>query len=154
MRRHMTPAVLRSRLAGKGNVVTLLDVPSTDELTDEALAGPQRPLRDRLSRRDHPLGRRLFHPHLCLTASMTDAVLIDLATSVEPAIEVVFIDTGYHFPETLETVEVVRRRYGLNLRVMTAPPTRSSCGRSTRRTAARRSKPASSIGPCSASRPG
>ena len=46
-----------------------------------------------------------FHPHLCLTASMTDAVLIDLATSVEPAIEVVFIDTGYHFPETLETVE-------------------------------------------------
>jgi phosphoadenosine phosphosulfate reductase len=61
-----------------------------------------------------------FHPHLCLTASMTDAVLIDLATSVEPAIEVVFIDTGYHFPETLETVEVVRRRYGLTLRVMTA----------------------------------
>ncbi|MDP9072836.1 MAG: phosphoadenylyl-sulfate reductase [Actinomycetota bacterium] len=63
-----------------------------------------------------------FHPHLCLTASMTDAVLIDLAVQVEPSIEVVFIDTGYHFPETLETVEVVRRRYGLNLRVMTALP--------------------------------
>jgi phosphoadenosine phosphosulfate reductase len=60
-----------------------------------------------------------FHPFLCLTASMTDAVLIDLAVSVEPSIEVVFIDTGYHFPETLETVEAVRRRYGLNLRVMT-----------------------------------
>ena len=64
----------------------------------------------------------LFHPHLCLTASMTDAVLIDLAVKVEPSIEVVFIDTGYHFTETLETVEVVRRRYGLNLRVMTALP--------------------------------
>jgi len=63
-----------------------------------------------------------FHPHLCLTASMTDAVLIDLAVKVEPSIEVVFIDTGYHFPETLETVEAVRRRYGLNLRVMTALP--------------------------------
>ncbi len=63
-----------------------------------------------------------FHPHLCLTASMTDAVVIDLATRVEPAIEVVFIDTGYHFPETLEMVELVRRRYGLNLRVMTALP--------------------------------
>jgi phosphoadenosine phosphosulfate reductase len=63
-----------------------------------------------------------FYPHLCLTASMTDAVLIDLATKVEPAIEVVFIDTGYHFPETLEMVELVRRRYGLNLRVMTALP--------------------------------
>jgi phosphoadenosine phosphosulfate reductase len=62
-----------------------------------------------------------FHPHLCLSASMTDAVLIDLATKVEPSIEVVFIDTGYHFPETLDTVEVVRRRYGLNLRMMSVP---------------------------------
>src|SRR5947208_11788072 len=60
-----------------------------------------------------------FAPHLCLSASMTDSVLIDLATRVDPAIEVVFIDTGYHFPETLETVETVRRRYGLNLRIMT-----------------------------------
>jgi phosphoadenosine phosphosulfate reductase len=63
-----------------------------------------------------------FHPFLCLTASMTDAVLIDLAVRVEPSIEVVFIDTRYHFPETLETVEVVRRHYGLNLRVLTVPP--------------------------------
>ncbi len=62
-----------------------------------------------------------FGPHLCLTASMTDAVLIDLAVKADPAIEVVFIDTGYHFPETLETVETVRRRYGLNMKIMTAP---------------------------------
>jgi phosphoadenosine phosphosulfate reductase len=62
-----------------------------------------------------------FHPHLALTASMTDAVLIDLAVSVEPSIEVVFIDTGYHFPETLDTVETVRRKYGLNLKMMTVP---------------------------------
>ena len=63
-----------------------------------------------------------FHPYLSLTASMTDAVLIDLAVKVEPSIEVVFIDTGYHFSETLQTVEEVRRRYGLNLRIMTVPP--------------------------------
>lgn len=62
-----------------------------------------------------------FSPYLCMTASMTDAVLIDLAVKVDPAIEVVFIDTGYHFPETLETVELVRRRYGLNLRMMSVP---------------------------------
>ncbi len=62
-----------------------------------------------------------FHPFLCLSASMTDAVLIDLAVGVEPSIEVVFIDTGYHFEETLQTMEVVRRRYGLNLRVLTVP---------------------------------
>ncbi|HUE59869.1 MAG TPA: phosphoadenylyl-sulfate reductase [Acidimicrobiales bacterium] len=63
-----------------------------------------------------------FHPFMCLSASMTDAVLIDLAVRVEPSIEVVFIDTRYHFPETLETVELVRRHYGLNLRVLTVPP--------------------------------
>jgi phosphoadenosine phosphosulfate reductase len=60
-----------------------------------------------------------FHPGLSLASSMTDAVLIDLAVRVEPSIEVVFIDTGYHFPETLQTMELVRRHYGLNLRVMT-----------------------------------
>lgn len=60
-----------------------------------------------------------FAPHLSMTASFTDAVLIDLAVKVDPGIEVVFIDTGYHFPETLQTLEQVRRHYGLNLKVMT-----------------------------------
>ena len=63
-----------------------------------------------------------FHPYLCLTASMNDAVMIDLAVAVEPSIEVVFIDTRYHFPETLATVDAVRRRYGLNLKMMTVAP--------------------------------
>ena len=63
-----------------------------------------------------------FHPRLSLLSSMTDAVLIDLAVRVEPSIEVVFIDTGHHFPETLETVDAVRRRYGLNLRIVTVGP--------------------------------
>jgi phosphoadenosine phosphosulfate reductase len=63
-----------------------------------------------------------FHPFMCLAASMTDAVVIDLAVAVEPSIEVVFIDTRYHFPETLQTMERVRRHYGLNLRVLTVAP--------------------------------
>ncbi|HPB44529.1 MAG: phosphoadenylyl-sulfate reductase [Microthrixaceae bacterium] len=63
-----------------------------------------------------------FGPHLALAASMADALLIDIATKVDPAIEVVFIDTGYHFPETIETVERIRRHYGLNLRIMTVAP--------------------------------
>jgi phosphoadenosine phosphosulfate reductase len=63
-----------------------------------------------------------FSPRLSLLSSMTDAVLIDLAVKVDPSIEVVFIDTGHHFPETMETVEVVRRRYGLNLRIVTVGP--------------------------------
>lgn len=63
-----------------------------------------------------------FAPHLCLTASMTDAVLIDLATRVYPTIEVIFIDTGCHFPETLETLKRVRQNYGLSLKIMTVRP--------------------------------
>jgi phosphoadenosine phosphosulfate reductase len=63
-----------------------------------------------------------FSTRLSLLASMTDAVLIDLAVKVDPSIEVVFIDTGHHFPETMETVERVRRHYGLNLRIVTVGP--------------------------------
>jgi phosphoadenosine phosphosulfate reductase len=37
---------------------------------------------------------------------------------VVPEIEVVFLDTQYHFPETLEFLETVRSRYDLNLTVM------------------------------------
>jgi len=100
-------------------IVSLLHV---DELTDGDLAE----LNERFERESAGAIIRWavesFHPHFCLAASMTDAVLIDLAVKVEPSIEVVFIDTGYHFPETLDTVETVRRRYGLNLRIMTVLP--------------------------------
>ncbi|HET9443501.1 MAG TPA: phosphoadenylyl-sulfate reductase [Acidimicrobiales bacterium] len=63
----------------------------------------------------------LFGDRLCLAASMQDAVLVDIATRVKPDVEVVFIDTGDHFPETLETLERVRRRYDLNLRIIRVP---------------------------------
>jgi phosphoadenosine phosphosulfate reductase len=55
---------------------------------------------------------------LVLAASFQDCVLIDLAVQVAPEIEVVFLDTQYHFAETLWYVEEIRRRYDLNLRVM------------------------------------
>lgn len=56
-----------------------------------------------------------FFPHMAVACSMQDAVVVDLAWRVEPAIEVFFLDTGFHFPETLATAERVRRRYDLNL---------------------------------------
>jgi phosphoadenosine phosphosulfate reductase len=59
-----------------------------------------------------------FGADLCLAASMADAVLIDVATRVDPSIEVVFLDTQYHFPETLRTAERVRARYALRLVVL------------------------------------
>jgi len=95
-------------------------VPAT--FTDEQLAELNAEFDDRDATEIVAWAARSFGPLLSLAASMTDAVLIDLAVQVAPAIEVVFIDTGYHFPETLETVEAVRRRYGLNLRIMTVAP--------------------------------
>ena len=62
-----------------------------------------------------------FGDDLCITASFQDSVLIDVATKVKADIEVVFIDTLDHFSETYETVERVRRRYDLNLRVVRVP---------------------------------
>ena len=63
-----------------------------------------------------------FGDRLAIAASMTDAVLIDIAAKVAPGIEVLFIDTGYHFPETLATVDAVRDRYDIRLRVLSVPP--------------------------------
>lgn len=59
-----------------------------------------------------------FGERLCLTTSMTDAVVIDLAVRVSPRIDVVFLDTQYHFPETLDMVATVQDRYGITVRVL------------------------------------
>jgi len=59
-----------------------------------------------------------FGDDIILASSFQDTVLIDIAVSVKPDIEVLFLDTQYHFPETLEFVETVRSRYDLNLKVV------------------------------------
>ncbi|MBM3659177.1 MAG: phosphoadenylyl-sulfate reductase [Actinobacteria bacterium] len=59
-----------------------------------------------------------FGDDLVLAASFQDCVMIDLVAKVSADIEIAFLDTGYHFAETLWYVEHVRRRYDLNLRVV------------------------------------
>jgi len=58
-----------------------------------------------------------FPDQVAVAASFQDAVLLDLAVGVDPRIEIIFLDTGFHFPETLAYVERLRRRYDLNLLV-------------------------------------
>ena len=53
-----------------------------------------------------------------LASSFQDCVLLDVALGVAPALEVVFLDTQYHFPETLEYMDRVRRRYDMDLRIV------------------------------------
>ena len=48
-----------------------------------------------------------FGDRFCLTSSMGDAVLAHVASRVVPGIDVVFLDTGYHFIETIGTRDAV-----------------------------------------------
>jgi phosphoadenosine phosphosulfate reductase len=56
-----------------------------------------------------------FGARICVTSSMTDAVIIHLASGVQPGIEVVFLDTGYHFAETIGTRDAVAAVYPVRL---------------------------------------
>ena len=56
-----------------------------------------------------------FGSDLSVACSMQDAVLVDLAVRADPDVEVVFLDTGFHFAETLETARRIQDRYRLNL---------------------------------------
>jgi phosphoadenosine phosphosulfate reductase len=47
------------------------------------------------------------------------AVLLHLVASVDPTVPVLFLDTGKHFPETLEYRDTLVERLGLNLVVLT-----------------------------------
>ena len=56
-----------------------------------------------------------FGERFCITSSMGDAVLADLASKVAPGIDVVFLDTGYHFAETIGTRDAVEATLPVNL---------------------------------------
>jgi phosphoadenosine phosphosulfate reductase len=59
---------------------------------------------------------------LIVASSFQDAALVDLAVRADPKSEIVFLDTGFHFPETLEYVETIRAHYDLNLTVLKPGP--------------------------------
>ena len=61
-----------------------------------------------------------FGDRFCVTSSMADAVVAHLAGSVAPGIEVVFLDTGLHFAETLRVRDKVART--LPVTVISAKP--------------------------------
>lgn len=60
---------------------------------------------------------RQFGEDLVMTSSFGDqaVVLIHLATQVKPDIKIIFVDTGFLFPETHLFMEQVRQRFNLNV---------------------------------------
>jgi phosphoadenosine phosphosulfate reductase len=55
-----------------------------------------------------------------VASNMADAVLVDLAARVRPGVPVMFLDTGYHFVETIGTRDAVESVY--DIRVLNVTP--------------------------------
>lgn len=56
-----------------------------------------------------------FGDKLVVTASMADGILPYLAAEAAPGVDVVFLDTGYHFIETIGTRDAVGATLDINL---------------------------------------
>ncbi|MFG2966430.1 MULTISPECIES: phosphoadenylyl-sulfate reductase [unclassified Streptomyces] len=60
-----------------------------------------------------------FGKGFCVTSSMEDAVVAHLASRVQKGVDVVFLDTGYHFPETIGTRDAVEAVMDVNVITLT-----------------------------------
>lgn len=71
-----------------------------------------------------------FGDGVVLTSSFQDCVLVDLAAQVRSLLTVTFLDTGFHFAETLAYLEQVRERLGITVEVVASGlgPNESPCG--------------------------
>ncbi|WP_423797426.1 phosphoadenylyl-sulfate reductase [Mycolicibacterium moriokaense] len=56
-----------------------------------------------------------FGGNYIVASNMQDAVLVDLASKVRPGVDVLFLDTGYHFVETIGTRDAVEAVYDINV---------------------------------------
>lgn len=76
---------------------------------DDAFAQAQVSLRWALS---------TFGDKLVVASSMGDEVLVHLASQEAAGVDVLFLDTGYHFPETLEVRDAVSEKYQVNVKTV------------------------------------
>jgi phosphoadenosine phosphosulfate reductase len=61
----------------------------------------------------------LLGPTWCVTSSMADLVVPHLASRVRPGVDVVFLDTGYHFAETIGTRDAAAAVLPVTVRTIT-----------------------------------
>ena len=60
-----------------------------------------------------------FGRRFVVTSSMEDAVVAHLASTALPGVDVIFLDTGYHFAETIGTRDAVAAVYPVNVITLT-----------------------------------
>jgi phosphoadenosine phosphosulfate reductase len=58
---------------------------------------------------------RHFGGHYVVASNMQDSTLIHLAAATRPGVDVLFLDTGYHFAETIGTRDAVEAVYDVNV---------------------------------------
>lgn len=58
-----------------------------------------------------------------VASNMQDAVLVSMAAKVRPGVDVLFLDTGYHFAETIGTRDAVEATMDVNLLTITPKQT-------------------------------
>ncbi len=58
---------------------------------------------------------RNFGNGYIVASNMQDGVLVHLAAQTRPGVDVLFLDTGYHFAETMGTRDAVEAVYGVNV---------------------------------------
>ncbi|GAA2698005.1 MULTISPECIES: phosphoadenylyl-sulfate reductase [Actinosynnema] len=68
---------------------------------------------------------RTFGDSWIVASNMQDAVLVDLAAKVKPDVDVLFLETGYHFAETIGTRDAVDLVYP-RLRIVNAAAEQSA----------------------------
>jgi phosphoadenosine phosphosulfate reductase len=56
-----------------------------------------------------------FGGEYVVASNMQDGVLVSMAAKVRPGVDVLFLDTGYHFAETIGTRDAVEAVYGVNV---------------------------------------
>ncbi len=56
-----------------------------------------------------------FSGQYVVASNMQDAVLVEMAAKVHPGVDVLFLDTGYHFAETIGTRDAVEAVYDVNV---------------------------------------
>ncbi len=56
-----------------------------------------------------------FGDGFIVASNMQDAVLVDLAARAKPGVDVLFLDTGYHFAETIGTRDAVAGTYDVHI---------------------------------------
>lgn len=93
-----------------------------DELRAEALAAGERFAaregtvgHEELTREILAWAAETFGAGLIVASNMQDAVLVALGAQARPGVDVLFLETGYHFAETLGTRDAVAQVYGVTI---------------------------------------